>query len=241
MQMDEIKQRKEQFKEFGEILVRRHGQNYCSSYHNQSRVTVDEAAIRFGRYLRAARLNQGLSIGELAAQTRLSEATQLALEQGIILSCDIKPKWLKELARALGEDSENFNLILGRKMVGAGRWHWLAELWAGQQWLKEMQYPAQHRRGFSLTALAGHLSNPLYAACSMLLLCLTITSTILLWTPSSSDPVASPSETQRTVITIKPTARPIRRFSMERAEYDFETQALASPPTVGNRWACCIY
>jgi transcriptional regulator with XRE-family HTH domain len=241
MQIEEIKQRKEQFKEFGEILVRRHGQNYCSSYHNQCRVTIDEAAIRFGRYLHAARLNQGLSIEELAAQAKLSEATQIALEQGIILACDIKPKWLKELARTLDEDIEDFNLMLGRKIVGAGRWSKLAKLWQSQPWFTKMQTLAQQRQAFSPSLLVGLLSKPVYAACSMLLLCMAITSTILLWTPSASDQLASPSEAKQTVITTKPTARPIRRFSMERTEYDFETQALASPPAVGSRWSCCIY
>ncbi len=66
MSIEEIERRQAYFKEFGEILVRRHGQNYYSSYHNQNRVTVDEAALRFGRYLRAARSNADLSIKELA-------------------------------------------------------------------------------------------------------------------------------------------------------------------------------
>ena len=104
MSLEELKQREEDFKEFGEILVRRHGQNYFASFHNDQRVTADEASVRFGRYLRAARINANLSVKDLAAKTRLSQATLMALEQGLILACDIKPKWLKDLAEALTEN-----------------------------------------------------------------------------------------------------------------------------------------
>jgi hypothetical protein len=125
MKAKEIKQRKGFFKELGEILVRRHGQNYYASYDNQNRMRVDEAAVRFGRYLRAAKANRRLSVAETALPARLSEATLVALEQVIILSCDIKIRWLKELARVLAENEEDFYFLLGgKKLTSFQRMRW---------------------------------------------------------------------------------------------------------------------
>jgi transcriptional regulator with XRE-family HTH domain len=239
MQADEIKQRKEQFKEFGEILVRRHAQNYCSSYDNQSRITTDEAAARFGRYLRAARLNRGLSIAELATQTRLSEAIQIALEQGIILSCDIKPKWLRELARVLEEDIDDFNLMLGRKINHTKAWSWFNEGWIEYRWwLNPLQFSVQQQ---NLLSRMGLLAKPLYVACSTMVLCIAIGSAIFLIRTPSSDQLTPPAEVQQRATRTEIQTRPIRRFSMERSEYDFEPQALVSPAPVVSRRFCCIY
>jgi transcriptional regulator with XRE-family HTH domain len=239
MRVDEIKQRKEYFKEFGEILVRRHGQNYCSSYDNNRRVTIDEAAVRFGRYLRAARLSRGLSAAELATQAKISQATQIALEQGAILACDIKPKWLKDLARVLGENVEEFNLLLGREISHNGRWDWLAESGPGQVcnvWSFSLDYILSGRRSFSfIPARVYLLSKPIYATLSALLLFFAIGAILRLGTLSSEQPTI-PSQ-EKPFINVNAEDR----LNRVQAESDFERQIFISQADTINRRACCIY
>jgi transcriptional regulator with XRE-family HTH domain len=238
MRAKEIKKRKESFKEFGGILVRRHGQNYSSSYDNHCRVTTDEAATRFGRYLRAARANRGLTIVELAAQTNISKASLIALEQGIILACDIKPKWLKDLAKALGENVEDFNLILGRKILSNSRWSWLNEVW-----LNFTFYAPKQNLFYFIYSEFNSLSKPIYAVCSALLICFIASLLIFLETVSFDQPAPPQPETPTTIEAKATQPRPERRFTMERTEFDYERQAALTSPAqpVVNRWTCCIY
>jgi transcriptional regulator with XRE-family HTH domain len=236
MSAKEIKQRKQFFKELGEILTRRHGQNYHSSYHNQSRVTVDEAAARFGRYIRAARANRRLSLAELARQTSLSEATLVALEQGIILSCDIKTKWLKDLARALAEDEEDFYFLLGREITYRRRWGWLSD-WLLR--LEGQQLPLTYYFGLQKVISLGFplYSKPVYAIWSALLFCFVIGGAVLL-TPSPPL-MQSPSPTKANVF-VK--TQPTSQFNPVRTEFDFERQdSSVLPVAFIGRKACCIY
>jgi transcriptional regulator with XRE-family HTH domain len=235
MSAKEIKQRKGFFKEFGTILVRRHGQNYYSSYSNQSRVTTDEAATRFGRYIRAARSNRGLSVAALAAQTRLSEATLTALEQGIILSCDIKTKWLKDLAKALGENEENFYFLLGREISYSQRWSWLND-WLlrlqGQQF--PLYYFFNQKKIISLKIFLQ--PKPVYAVYSALLFCCLIGGFVLFSPPSFSDPLPSPTKANSFV-----KVEPQTQFNPVRTEFDFQTKTTVLPIAFVGRKVCCIY
>jgi transcriptional regulator with XRE-family HTH domain len=235
MSAKEIKQRKGFFKEFGAILVRRHGQNYYSSYYNQSRVTTDEAATRFGRYIRAARANQGLSVAALASQTRLSEATLTALEQGIILSCDIKTKWLKDLAKALGENEEDFCFLLGREISYSHRWSWLND------WLLRLQgqqfplcYFFNPKKVISLKIFLQ--PKPVYAVYSALLFCCLIGGFVLFSPPPFSDPLPSPTKANSFV-----KVEPQTQFNPVRTEFDFETKTTVLPIAFVGRKVCCIY
>ncbi|HEX9922621.1 MAG TPA: helix-turn-helix domain-containing protein [Anaerolineae bacterium] len=115
----DIQEREEFFKEFGEILVRRHGQNY-SQRKKTGAVIEDEAAVNFGRALRQARARAALSPEALAAKTGLSKARIIALESGLIRSGEIKSRWVKRLAQALGVEVETFEGLL-RQRVKAGR------------------------------------------------------------------------------------------------------------------------
>ena len=231
----EIKQRKKFFKEFGEILVRRHGQNYFSSYDNQNRVTLDETATRFGRYVRAARVNRGISVTELASQTSLSEATLVALEQGIILSCDIKTKWLKDLAKVLKENEEDFYFLLGREISYSRRWSWFND------WLLRIQ--GQQFPLFYHFKLKSHFSlklplqlKPVYAIYSALLFCLLIGGMVLVTPPPVPTPSPSPTHTRSFVKVPTKT-----HFDPVRTEFDFEVQNTVLPIASVGRKACCIY
>ncbi len=221
MSAEELKRRKAHTKEFCEILVRRHGQNYYSSYDNQSRVTADETASRFGRYLRAARANAGLSIAELAAQTKLSEATFVALEQGLILACDIRPKWLRELANTLGENIEDFNLILGRQ-ISSGNSRWLTE-----QILIHWRNLLAHSK-ISLS------SRPIYATGSAILLCFVIGAFLFVGIGPSEQPPP------RRVVNSFVDVHPERRLNMVKAELRLENQILVLSANLGNA-SCCRY
>ena len=239
MRDDEFKQRKEYFKEFGEILLRRHGQNYCSSYDNDKRITIDEAAVRFGRYLRAARLSRDLSAAEVATQAKISHATQIALEQGGILACDIKSKWLKDLARVLGENVEEFNLLLGREISHNDRWSWLAGPEPGQVsnlWSLSLDYVLPERRSFIFMPVRVYLlSKPIYATLSAMLLCFAIGAILHLG-------ALSPEQQ-----TIHSKAKPFinvkaeDRLNRVQAEFDFERQIIISQADPINRRSCCIY
>lgn len=118
------------FDEFKAHLARRHRQNYAHRQQNLAgSALADARAERFGRYLRAARLNANLSPAALGQRAKLSPDTILALEQGLILSQDIKAGWLKRLAAALHENVDDFALLLGRKRLS--RWNWPALNWGG--------------------------------------------------------------------------------------------------------------
>ena len=220
MSVEETKQREAHFKEFGELLVRRHGQNYYASFHNKSRVTVDETSARFGRYLRAARVNTRLSIEELAAKTGLSKAKLIALEHGLILACDIKPRWLKELAKVLEENLEDFNLLLGRQ-ISSGHSRWVTErlVTRWRNWLT-------HSR-------VSLISRPIYATCSALLLFFVIGVVSLMSVNLSTPP---PHKETHSFINVHPE----RRLNMIKAEARFEYQVLLLSTNLGGG-ACCIY
>lgn len=235
MSAKEIKQRKAFFKEFGALLVRRHGQNYYSSYYNQSRVTTDEAATRFGRYVRAARANRGLAVAALAGQTKLSEATLTALEEGIILSCDIKTKWLKDLAKALGENEEDFYFLLGREISYSRRWSWLND------WLLRLQgqpFPlAYYFNWKKLVSVKVLLQpKPVYALYSALLLCCLIGGLVLFAPSPVPDPLPSPTKVNSFVRT-----QPQTQFNPTRTEFDFQPKTTVLPIAFIGRKACCIY
>lgn len=221
MSLEEIKDREEYFKEFGEILVRRHGQNYYSSFQNERRMTVDETAQRFARYLRAARVNMGLSIEQLAQKSRLPEATLIALEQGLVLACDIKPRWLRNLGDALAENVEDFNLILGRRISsGNSRWFTKRLISHCQNWFNYSK--------FSL------FSKPMYTVCSALLICLVIGAASI-WNLGFIAPIQTPKETY-TFIDVKPE----RRLNMVKAEHHLENQVLVISSNTGSR-TCCTH
>lgn len=219
----EIRQRAAYFKELGHLLVRRHGQNYTSSYHRKNKGNVDDAAARFGRYLRAARVNAGLSVAELSSQTKLSKAKLIALEQGVILSDDIKTKWLRQLSKTLSEDIEDFNLILGRELTHrSDRFHKFTEPFA-IQW--------QKLAAFTKILL---LSNPVYATFSALLLCLIMGTFLFFDYQLTEQP--PPRKKPAPLIIVDPE----HRLNIIKAEWGFESQAFALTNTVPESRSCCI-
>ncbi len=220
MSMEELKDREVYFKEFGELLVRRHEQNYYSSFHNQSRVTVDETALRFGCYIHAARLNSGYSIAKLAALTKLSAATLTALEQGLILACDIKPKWLKEIAKTLDESIEDFNLLLGRQ-ISSGNSRWLTE---------RLKSHWQHWLSHSPLVF---VSKPIYAACSALLIFFMLGAISILGLNTYPQPQPRPKYSYIDV-------QPEHRLNMIRSDLRIENQILLLSAHLGGG-NCCIY
>jgi len=223
MRFRELKRRKPHFKEFGDLLVRRHGQNYYSSYHNHSRVTVDQAAVRFGRYLRAARVNGNMSIAELATQTKISQATLTALEHGLILACDIKPRWLKGLAAVLNENAEDFNMLLGRK-ISTGSSGWLT---------KKLLTHWQNWFAYSKRSL---LASPMYVTCSVALFCFLVGAALFL---NANYPAQQPMPTKhRSSLAI---VGPEQRLNIIKAEYGIERQVLVLPASFSNGNSCCIY
>lgn len=116
------------FNDFKDHLTRRYRQNYAYRQKNPDAPPLADAqAGRFGRYLRAARLNANLSPVALGRRARLSPDTILALEHGLILGQDIKAGWLKRLAIALNENADDFALLLGRSNLS--RWNWPVLNW----------------------------------------------------------------------------------------------------------------
>ncbi len=220
MSVEEIKQREIHFKEFGDLLARRHGQNYYVSFHNKSRVTVDEAAVRFGRYLSSARANTHLSISELAAKARVSETTLIALEQGLILACDIKPRWLRGLAKALGENPQDFNLLLGRQ-ISSGNSRWLTERLV-IKW-----------RNWLIHSKVSLVSRPVYAACSALLLFFVIGAVSIMSANISTPP---PHKETYSYINVSPE----HRLNMVKAEFRLESQVLMVSANLAEK-NCCIH
>lgn len=73
----------------------------------------DPDAVGLGRYLRAARLNAGLSYDELSRRARVDRAALIALEYGLYSPGQIRRTWLARLAGALGEKPDNLALLLG--------------------------------------------------------------------------------------------------------------------------------
>ena len=73
----------------------------------------DPDAVELGRYLRAARLNAGLSHEELSRRAHVDRATLIALEYGLFAPGQIRRAWLSRLAVALGEKPDNLALLLG--------------------------------------------------------------------------------------------------------------------------------
>jgi hypothetical protein len=133
-------------------LLRRHRHNLIQR-RGFGQVNPSAVALPLGRYLRAARVNAGLSRGELAQQTGLPAGTILALEQGLIIPKEIEPVWLDRLSSVLGEDVGTFDLLLARQPA-----------------------PVRVRRGLLPTLRAWfsirRLPGPVYGAVPATLLCL---------------------------------------------------------------------
>jgi hypothetical protein len=122
MQLNEVKQRTKQLGQFGDLLLKRYSHNLAT--HR----TGDLAAKRLGRYLRAARVNAGLTSTALAYQARLPLAVVLALETGLIPAHEIEAGWLAQLAAALAENVDDLRLVLGPQVQQRPSWAWLKAL-----------------------------------------------------------------------------------------------------------------
>ena len=165
----EIKQRRKQFKQLGQLLVTRHGQNYAAIQNGDTPI-VDDVAIQFGRYLRAARINGDMQLDDLARNARMPQSTLLALEQGLIVNDDIKQKWVNRLAGALNEDVSYFNLLLKRRV--------------------EQKQSYQHRLTQYVQIPQINLAaKPLYAVLPALLLCFIFAVVLLPENGVSPNPV----------------------------------------------------
>lgn len=93
----------------------------------------DLAALGLGRYLRATRLNEGLSYDELSRRARVDRVTLIALELGLLPPEQIRRAWLDRLAGALGEKPDHLALLLGiplprRAAQGDRTAHFLADI-----------------------------------------------------------------------------------------------------------------
>ncbi len=214
----EAPQRRKQFKQFGRLLVTRHGQNH-QAIRNGNTPIVDDVAVNFGRYLRAARVNADMQLEELAHKSRLPHGTLLALEQGLILNNDIKPKWVNRLANALDEDVDYFNLLLKRSLEQKqSRWNRLVQ---------QVQIPR-----INLAA------KPLYAALPALLLCVVFAAVLL---PKNSTAPSAPAPTAYnqpdTIIHIDSEAR-LNMIKAERrlnSEIYYRGNTVQLPALDGNR------
>ena len=220
MTSEELNQREAYFKELGQIVTRRHGQNVQAAAHNRAGLSGQEAAVRFGRYLRAARTNAGFSLAQLAAQAKISKATLTALEQGLYSACDIRSKWLKKLAGELDMDVDDLYCLLGRNMPtgNSGRFtQWLNTRWPGWKLLPKSPL----------------VSRPVYATCSAIFLGLTLTT--FLWLGFVvSDESPSPRVTDSYVI-----VGPERRLNIVKAEVGLENQIFIPPSRPNKGGSCC--
>jgi hypothetical protein len=145
MSTREEQQREKYFKELGQHLIGKHRQFYESQ--NQRHIAPDDpSAARFGRYLRAARCNSGLSETALAARAKMSVATVQSLELGLIPSGKIKPVWLNRLAVALREDVADFQLLLGQPVKPA------ASRWPAINWRNLLAVKTRTRPAFATLA-----------------------------------------------------------------------------------------
>ena len=189
----EVTQRTKQFKQFGRLLVARHGQNYAAIQNGDTPI-ADDIAIRFGRYLRAARVNVDMPLDELARNARLPQATLLALEQGLVNNNDIKQKWVTRLATTLNEDVSNFNLLLKRRI--------------------EQKQSYRHRLTQYIQIPRINLAaKPLYAALPALLLCFIFAAALL--PENSVTPNMAEHSQPDTIIYIAPEMR----LNMVKAEH----------------------
>lgn len=154
MTSQDQQQQNKTFVSLREHLLRRHRHNRTQRQRLEQ-VRSNAGTMRLGRYLRAARVNAGLSRGELAQRTGLPAGTILALEQGLIIAKEIEPVWLARLSRVLDEDTGTFTLLLGSQPAPtAGRRQPLSGLGA---W-------------FSIRRLPG----PMYGAVPATLLCILL-------------------------------------------------------------------
>jgi transcriptional regulator with XRE-family HTH domain len=220
---DEMKQREAFFKEFGGSLIRRHGQNYYSSFQNKRRVTVDEVATRFGRWLRSARINAGLTTTELSEQSNISRAKLIALEHGLILTCDIKPRWVQQIADILQEDVETFNLMLGRTTSDSRITHQSKVVMLWQHGIDFFQKKA--------------LPKPVYTAVTTILLCVAFGTFFFVNNNIWEQQPPNPHHSESSLVNIAPE----RRLNIIRAEFGLENQVFVSPEYFGNRGSCCVY
>lgn len=186
----------------------------------------DESSSRssrsFGRYLQAARYNAGLSVTELAHRAKIPTAALLALEQGFFAAADIQPKWLKRLAAALGENVEDFHLILGspahlRPSIFRQFREWL---FGFPRWRTAPKSP--------------QLLRPLYRLGSVLLICIAI-ATLINYAIFSSPP-QSPEQIDPFIYISTE-----RRLNMIKAETLLEYQLinLSSAPRTTTK-PCCV-
>lgn len=116
--MNEIKDKSTNQGVYNRCVVEEFVQILLASKHEP-----DQATIGFGEYLKAARINSGLSFEDVEIQTGILGSQILALEKGIYANNAIKNEWLDLLATAYDENRETLYLLLGRQpekhVVGA--------------------------------------------------------------------------------------------------------------------------
>lgn len=95
--------------EFGKLLFQHH--------KDVASEETDKRAKGFARYLRAARLNAGLTPTDLALRAEIPDVIVYGLERGLIHSASIESGYLQRLARVLGEEVSIFELLLGRDLT----------------------------------------------------------------------------------------------------------------------------
>lgn len=216
----ELEDRKKDMEALGEIVIKHH-QRLTSCQTKQR--TVNQIAANFGRYLQASRKSAGLSMSELAQKAQLSGVTLLALEQGLFVVEDIHPKWLKRVAQALGEDVEDFNLILGYR---AGKRPSIFR--EGHRWLSGLNFkPRTNTKQLRLA--------PVYAACSAMLICFAIATLM-------NNSIASPQPKSTEKIEAFININSERRLNMIKAETRFEYQVISLPASrTVQTTSCCAY
>ncbi len=113
--MTESKNLNKTFEHLREHLLQ-HNEQMFTYRQKTGLVGQDQRAINLGRFLRTARTNLSLSRSDFAEISGVGKSMIGALENGLILSRDVQREDLKRLAHALGEDMENFTLILGEEI-----------------------------------------------------------------------------------------------------------------------------
>jgi transcriptional regulator with XRE-family HTH domain len=115
-------------------LLHRHRRNLIERHRvaviGSAPVVSTSDTTGFGRYIRAARVNADLSASQLADQAGITVGTLLALEQGMISEGDIRREWVNNLAEALSEKTDTFDMLLDKQAVApVNGWQRMSDIW----------------------------------------------------------------------------------------------------------------
>lgn len=100
---------------FREALLRRHYEKVARRQAGMEKPKTDPYALRFGSYIRTARVQAGLSYEALSLKTGIDRGLLRAIEVGLFAAEDLEAQCVKKLAAALQEPAGRLFLLLGRR------------------------------------------------------------------------------------------------------------------------------